>query len=181
MRKLTHEEVASNRLRPETVSVVEKRPIYGMLDNIRSLYNVGSMFRTSDGALVRKLYLCGYTPHPPRKEIEKTALGSTTSVSWEYHHDPFTAIAAARDLGAKLCVLEQTTHSKPYFEVGKGDFPICLVVGNEITGVSPQIIAAADMAIEIPMYGIKQSLNAAVAFGIALFEVVRIWNTLHTT
>jgi 23S rRNA (guanosine2251-2'-O)-methyltransferase len=181
LRKLTHDEIASNRLRPEAVSAAEKRPIYAMLDNIRSLYNVGSMFRTSDGALINKLYLCGYTPHPPRKEIEKTALGSTAIVGWEYHRDPLAAVAAVRGQGARLCVLEQTTHSKSYFEVSKGDFPICLVVGNEITGVSPQIIAAADMAIEIPMHGTKLSLNVAVAYGIALFELVRIWNMHHTT
>ncbi len=152
-------------------------PIYGLLDNIRSLYNVGSAFRTSDGALIRKLYLCGYTPHPPRKEIEKTALGSTKSVAWEYHADPLVAIAVVKAEGARVCVLEQTTQSTPYYNVSKKDFPICLIVGNEITGVSPQVIAAADMAIDIPMYGVKQSLNAAVAYGIALFELVKIWNS----
>ena len=147
-----------------------------MLDNIRSLYNVGSMFRTSDGASIRKLYLCGYTPRPPRKEIDKTALGSTKSVAWEHHVDPLAAIANVRAEGARVCVLEHTTHSKSYHDILKGEFPICLVVGNEISGVSPQIVAAADMAIEIPMYGVKQSLNAAVAYGIALFDLVRIWN-----
>lgn len=147
-----------------------------MLDNIRSLYNVGSMFRTSDGALIRKLYLCGHTPHPPRKEIDKTALGSTKSVAWEYHIDPLAALAAVRAQGAKVCVLEQTTHSKLYCNLRKEDFPVCLVVGNEITGVSPQVVGVADMAIEIPMYGVKQSLNAAVAYGIALYDLVRIWN-----
>ncbi len=136
---------------------------------------MGSAFRTSDGALIRKLYLCGYTPHPPRKEIEKTALGSTKSVAWEYHADPLVAIAAVKAEGARVCVLEQTTQSTPYYNVSKKDFPICLIVGNEITGVSPQVIAAADMAIDIPMYGVKQSLNAAVAYGIALFELVKIW------
>ena len=162
----------------EAIPDVEKLPIYGLLDNIRSLYNVGSAFRTSDGALVRKLYLCGYTPHPPRKEIDKTALGSTRSVAWEYQVDPLTAMAAVRAAGAKVCVLEQTTRSSPYYTICKEDFPICLVVGNEITGVSPQVIAQADMAIDIPMYGVKQSLNAAVAYGIALFELVRIWKTV---
>ncbi|MBM2840824.1 MAG: rRNA methylase [Bacteroidetes bacterium] len=147
-----------------------------MLDNIRSLYNVGSMFRTSDGALIRKLYLCGYTPHPPRKEIDKTALGSTKTVPWEYYIDPLTAISKAKAEGAKVCVLEQTTHSIPHYNFRKKDFPICIVVGNEITGVSSKIVAAADMAIEIPMFGVKQSLNAAVAYGIALFDLVRIWN-----
>ena len=178
MRKLTHDEISEKRLTKELMNDVERLPIYGMLDNIRSLYNVGSMFRTSDGALVKKLFLSGYTPHPPRKEIEKTALGSTQTVPWEYHRTTAECIAAIRNEGAKLCVLEHTTRSIPYYEIEKPDFPICLVVGNEITGISPEVIAAADLAIEIPMYGTKQSLNCAVAFGIALFELVRVWKRL---
>jgi 23S rRNA (guanosine2251-2'-O)-methyltransferase len=145
-----------------------------MLDNIRSLYNVGSMFRTSDGALLSKLYLTGYTPFPPRKEIDKTALGSTQTVPWEYFRNPLDAISHLKELGVRVCVLEQTTHSQPYHSLTPADFPLCLVVGNEITGVSPAVIAAADSAMEIPMYGSKQSLNAAVAYGIALFELVKI-------
>ncbi len=175
MRKLSHDEIAAQRLSRKNASVAERFPIYGMLDNIRSLYNVGSMFRTSDGALIRKLFLCGYTPHPPRKEIEKTALGATDTVPWEYFKSTQDCLAAIRNEGAKLCVLEHTTSSIPYTAVRREDFPICLVVGNEITGVSSEVIAAADLAIEIPMHGTKQSLNAAVAYGIALFELVRIW------
>ena len=145
-----------------------------MLDNIRSLYNVGAAFRISDGALIQKLFLAGYTPHPPRKEIDKTALGATRTVAWDYFNDPLDAVAAARSMGARICVLEQTTTSKPYHDLRRSDFPLCLVVGNEISGVSPQIVEASDMAIEIPMYGTKQSLNAAVAYGIAIFEMVRV-------
>lgn len=177
LRKLTHDEIASKRLELATIAEAEKLPIFGMLDNVRSLYNIGSMFRTSDGALIRRLFLCGYTPHPPRKEIDKTALGSTKSVAWEYHADPLAAIAGLKSVGVKICVLEQTTGSTPYYNTRREDFPICLVVGNEIAGVSSQIIAMADMAVDIPMYGVKQSLNAAVAYGIALFELVRIWNS----
>lgn len=151
-----------------------RAPVYGLLDNIRSLYNVGSIFRTSDGALIRKLFLCGYTPRPPRKEIDKTALGATSTVPWEYYRDPLEAISAAKVEGATVCVLEQTTNSQPYYDVTPSDFPLCLVVGNEITGVSPSVIRQADKAIEIPMYGTKQSLNAAVAYGIALFDLLRI-------
>lgn len=162
----------------DSIPEVERLPIYGLLDNVRSLYNVGSIFRTSDGGLIRKLYLCGYTPHPPRKEIDKTALGSTRSVPWEYHTDPLCAINAMKAQGVKVCVLEQTTNSIPYYNIPREAFPICLIVGNEITGVSPHAVAAADFAIDIPMYGTKQSLNAAVAYGIALFELVKIWNTL---
>jgi len=156
-------------------------PLFGLLDNVRSLYNVGSMFRTSDGALVQGLYLCGHTPHPPRKEIEKTALGATKSVHWEYFRDPLLALDHVRSQGARICLLEQTTLSRPYFEVGVEDFPLCLVVGSEIAGVDSRIVRAADMAIEIPMRGIKQSLNAAVAYGIALFELVRIWRSHQPT
>jgi tRNA G18 (ribose-2'-O)-methylase SpoU len=177
LRKLTHDEIAAKRLSLDGAARASRLPICGMLDNIRSLYNVGSIFRTSDGALIRKLYLTGYTPRPPRKEIEKTALGSTNSVPWEYHPDPLDAVAEVKSQGIRVCVLEHTTDSKPYFALRKEDFPICLVVGNEITGISPRIISAADLAIEIPMFGFKQSLNAAVAYGIALYDLVRIWNS----
>jgi len=177
MRKLTHEEIAGKRLSLSDLPIVNRLPIVGLLDNIRSLYNVGSIFRTSDGARVRQLILCGYTPKPPRKEIEKTSLGATASVPWTYCADPLDAVLAAKDAGTTVCVLEHTTASIPYYDIRKEDFPICLVVGNEITGVSPGVIQAADRAIEIPMYGMKQSLNAAVAYGIALFELVRVWNS----
>ncbi|MCZ6775410.1 MAG: TrmH family RNA methyltransferase [Ignavibacteria bacterium] len=177
MRKLTHEEISSRRIPQALASQVERLPIFGMLDNIRSLYNVGSIFRTSDGALVKKLFLCGYTAKPPRKEIEKTALHATKTVPWEYCSNPLDAVSAVRSMGGKMCVLEQTTKSIPYYHVRKTDFPICLVIGNEITGISSDVVAAADMAIEIPMFGMKQSLNAAVAYGIALFDLIRIWKS----
>ncbi len=175
MRKLTHEEISAKRLQPNEVDNGARVPVYALLDNIRSLYNVGSIFRTSDGALLRKLFLCGYTPVPPRKEISKTSLGAVDSVPWEFCKDPLDGILSARSLGAKICVLEQTTASMPYHSITKNDFPVCLVIGNELTGISPEVVREADMAIEIPMYGTKQSLNVAVAYGIALFELVRIW------
>jgi tRNA G18 (ribose-2'-O)-methylase SpoU len=180
-RKLTHDEIAQRRIPRERIALSDRMPIYGMLDNIRSLYNVGSMFRTSDGAMVRRLFLTGYTPRPPRKEIEKTALGATESVPWQYFERPIDAVEAAKSEGAKVCILEHTTTSIPYHHIQRADFPICLVVGNEIAGISPEIIAVADMAIEIPMYGMKQSLNAAVAYGIGVFDLVRIWKHRETT
>jgi tRNA G18 (ribose-2'-O)-methylase SpoU len=173
MRKLTHDEIAAQRVSKERLGNIERLPLFGMLDNIRSLYNVGSMFRTSDGALVRKLFLSGYTPRPPRKEIEKTALGATETVPWEYHPTAAECIAAIRREGALLCILEHTTKSIPYYEIERIDLPLCLVVGNEINGISTEVVAAADLAIDIPMFGTKQSLNASVAFGIALFEMVK--------
>jgi 23S rRNA (guanosine2251-2'-O)-methyltransferase len=177
MRKLTHEEISARRLKKEGILRVPRAPVIGLLDNIRSLYNVGSIFRTSDGAFIRSLYLTGYTPHPPRAEIAKTALGAVETVPWQYFKNPLDALAAARAEGAKICVLEQTTGSRPYYTLTPADFPICLVVGNELAGISHSVIEAADMAVEIPMFGTKQSLNAAVAYGIAIFELVRIWKS----
>jgi 23S rRNA (guanosine2251-2'-O)-methyltransferase len=177
MRKLTHEEISAARIPPERAKMAPRHPILAVLDNVRSLYNVGSMFRTADGAWIRELLLSGYTPHPPRREIEKTALGTTATIPWRHYRDPLEVIAIVRSQGARLCVLEHTTSSVSYDRLSKKEFPLCLVVGNELTGVSPEYITAADLAIEIPMYGTKQSLNAAVAFGIALFELVRVWNS----
>ncbi len=174
-RKLRTEEIQLRRLAPDEAPTAVRVPLIGMLDNIRSLYNVGSMFRTADGAMVQELYLAGYTPLPPRKEIEKTALGATRSVPWKHFPDPREAVRAARSGGLRIFILEQTTQSRPYYTVEPADFPICLVVGNELTGITPEVVAEADAAIEIPMFGTKHSLNAAVAFGIAVFALTRVW------
>jgi tRNA G18 (ribose-2'-O)-methylase SpoU len=175
MRKLTHDEVAQRRHDLTTVAAATRLPVSVVLDNVRSLYNVGSIFRTSDGALIEKLHLCGFTPHPPRREIEKTALGATQSVPWEYHPNAHDAVLKLKRSGKRICVLELTTESVPYNEVKKEHFPLCLVIGNELTGISRDIIDLADLAIEIPMFGIKHSLNVAVAYGIALFELVKTY------
>lgn len=174
MKKLTHDEISKNRTKLGDFETLPRNPIYAMADNIRSLYNVGSIFRSSDGALVQTLYLTGYTPRPPRKEIDKTALGSTLTVPWEYHADPLTAVEILKKKNVKICVLELTDHSIPYYHLTHTDFPLCLVFGNEITGVSKEVIDQADMAIEIPMFGNKQSLNVAVAYGIVLYDCLRI-------
>uniref|UniRef100_UPI004049F756 RNA methyltransferase n=1 Tax=Ignavibacterium sp. TaxID=2651167 RepID=UPI004049F756 len=150
--------------------------MYVILNSIRSSYNVGSIFRTSDGAMIEKLYLCGYTPHPPKKEILKTALGATESVNWEYVKDPLAVINDLKSKGIKICALELTENSKPYYDLTKNDFPIALVVGNEISGISQDILDQCDLSIEIPQYGIKQSLNVAVAYGIAIFEMRKIFD-----
>ena len=184
MKKLTHDEISKNRSTLETLHKVKKLPVYVILNSIRSNYNVGSIFRTSDGAMIEKLYLCGYTPFPPRegtalgkKEILKTALGSTESVKWEYVKDPKEIILQLKERGIKVCALELTNTSKPYYQIDSNDFPICLLVGNEITGVSQELLDLCDYSIEIPQYGIKQSLNVAVAYGIAVFELRKIFDT----
>ena len=177
MRKLHTREIEGQRHTPVSLPQASRLPVIALLDNVRSLYNVGSMFRTADGTLLEGMYLTGYTPRPPRKEIDKTALGATHSVPWEYFANPIDAITRAKERGAAICILEQTTNSRRYHEVRREEFPICLVVGNELTGVSDAILAEADFAIDIPMFGIKHSLNAAVAFGVAVFELSRIWRS----
>jgi tRNA G18 (ribose-2'-O)-methylase SpoU len=174
MRKLTHAEISAQRTSLANIPLRPRLPIYALVDNVRSLYNVGSIFRSSDGALIEKLFLSGFTPHPPRKEIDKTALGATKTVPWEYHKNPLDVIATLKEQRIKICILELTTDSKPYFTLRRGDFPLCVVVGNEITGISKEIIEQADLAIEIPMFGNKQSLNVAVAYGIVVFDFLRI-------
>ncbi len=176
MKKLTHDEISIHRSTLETVHQVNKLPVYVVLNSIRSNYNVGSVFRTSDGAMIKKLYFCGYTPHPPKKEILKTALGSTESVDWEYVEDPKDVILKLKKEGVKICALELTENSKPYYRVKSADFPLCLIIGNEITGVSQDLLDLCDYSIEIPQYGIKQSLNVAVAYGIAIFELRKIFD-----
>jgi tRNA G18 (ribose-2'-O)-methylase SpoU len=154
-------------------------PVYVVLNSIRSNYNVGSIFRTSDGAMIEKLYLCGYTPHPPKKEILKTALGATESVNWEYIKDPRDVIMKMKDKGVKICALELTDNSFPYFSLEKDVFPLCVLIGNEITGVSQELLDLCDFSIEIPQYGIKQSLNVAVAYGVTVFELRKLYDRKH--
>ncbi len=173
MRKLTHAEIKSNRKTIDTVNQFERHPIYGLCDNIRSIFNVGAIFRSSDAAFISKLYLTGYTPYPPRKEIDKVALGATLTVPWEYYKNPIDAIDKLKENKIKICIIELTDSNKTIWDFNKNDFPVCLVVGNEISGVSKEIIDRADFSAEIPMYGMKQSLNVSVAYGIALYEFLR--------
>ena len=176
MKKLTHDEISLKRYTLENLHQVKKMPVYVLLNSIRSNYNVGSIFRTSDGAMIEKLYLCGYTPCPPKKEILKTALGSTESVKWEYVKDAKAVISEMKKNNVKICALELTDESIPYHKLTSADFPICLLVGNEISGVSQELLDLCDKSIEIPQYGIKQSLNVAVAYGIAIFELRKIFD-----
>lgn len=176
MRKLLHDEISAKRNTVETLKHINKLPVYVILDSIRSTYNVGSVFRTSDGAMIKKLFLCGYTPHPPEKEILKTALGSTESVEWEYIKDAKEVIYKLKSEGVKIYSLELTENSKPYFDVADSEFPIALIIGNEITGVQQELLDLCDASLEIPQYGIKQSLNVAVAYGISIFELRKIFD-----
>lgn len=173
MRKLTHDDLVQQRAAADQQPGAPRNRVIVLLDNVRSLYNVGSIFRTCDAARVEKLILTGYTPHPPRKEITKTALGAEDSVPWEYVRDPVEAVRSLKAKGVKICAVEQTDAGRSYTDLAHTDFPICLILGNEIGGVDPALVALADMAIEIPMSGIKHSLNVSVACGVVVFEAVR--------
>jgi tRNA G18 (ribose-2'-O)-methylase SpoU len=174
MQKLAHDRVGEKRISLEEAKQVKRNPIYVLCDNIRSIYNVGSIFRTSDAALIEKLYLTGYTPYPPRAEIEKVALGATGSVPWQYIKDPLAAIDELKNKSIKIASLEITDAGRIYYKISKTDFPVCLILGNELTGVSNELIKRSDFSLEIPQYGCKHSMNVAVAYGIAVFEMVRV-------
>jgi len=147
-----------------------KNQIFALLHNIRSLHNVGSIFRTSDGAGIGKLFLCGESGYPPRDEISKTALGAEESVPWEYWMDSVECVETLKKEGVRIVGLELTPKSVDYRSV-VAQGPICLVVGNEVGGLSQELIALCDECIQIPMRGEKESLNVAVAFGIAAYAL----------
>jgi 23S rRNA (guanosine2251-2'-O)-methyltransferase len=172
MKKLKLEEL--NRLSVDQFKQIDKLPISILLDNVRSLHNVGSTFRTADAFCMEKIYLAGITGTPPHREIEKTALGATESVTWEYQEKPEGAVKSLKAQGYKIVSVEQTTTSQPLqnFEFKK-DEKICLVFGNEIHGVSDAVIELTDVALEIPQAGTKHSLNISVCVGIVLWEVFK--------
>lgn len=171
IKKLTYEEISSTRPTFDVLKTRERFPITVVIENIRSLYNVGAVFRTSDGAGIEKLCICGYTARPPRKEIEKTALGSTESVPWEWRQTAVEAITEYRSRGYQIVALEHTDRSVPH-DRAEYKYPLCLIIGNEVEGVGQEAVAMCDMAIEIPMHGVKQSLNVAVAYGVAVYRIL---------
>lgn len=149
-------------------------PVYALLDNIRSAWNVGSIFRTADAAGLSGLYLAGMTATPPRPDIEKTALGATRSVPWDFWADSVAAAREIKSRGLPLIVLEQTPDARPW-DSFDFPFPHCFVVGHEVQGVRPEILDLADHTVEIPMAGIKHSLNVAVSFGVLAYEIRKRW------
>lgn len=172
MKKLQLDEL--NRLSVDQFKGAAKIPVSLVLDNIRSLHNVGSAFRTADAFRIEKIYLTGITGTPPHREIEKTALGATASVDWAYVEKPEEAVRALKEAGYQMVVVEQTTDSVPLntFRVAP-DQKYALVFGNEVKGVSEEVIALGDWALEVPQVGTKHSLNISVCLGIVLWEVFR--------
>lgn len=176
MKKLSLQEISAQRLRPQAALQANRFPLYVLLDNIRSLYNVGSIFRTADALRVQKVILTGITGKPPRKEIDKTALGAVDSVPWEYIADARQAVTNLKNQGVTIYALEQTSDSQKHWGQ-RYRLPCCLIIGNEVFGVSEVLLPFIDAAIEIPMYGSKHSLNAGTAFGVAGYEIGRQYYT----
>lgn len=171
MRKLTYDEIRTRRLDDKDAPQSPRLPLCGVLDSVRSLYNVGSVFRTADALWMEELILTGFTPHPPRREIDKTALGATKTVPWRYVTDPVHALQILRSEGYELWAVELTTASVPLHSITSIPGRLALVFGNEVTGIAPRVLAACNRAVDIPMHGTKHSLNIAVAFGIACYHV----------
>jgi 23S rRNA (guanosine2251-2'-O)-methyltransferase len=172
MKKLKLEELG--RISVNEYKFTEKLPVTIVLDNVRSLHNVGSAFRTADAFLIEKIMLTGITGTPPNREIQKTALGATESVPWEYSSQTITAIEQLKGSGYKIVIVEQTSESRPLqgFEFSGSD-KVALVFGNEVNGVSEEILSLADAAIEIPQGGTKHSLNVSVCLGIVVWELFK--------
>lgn len=170
MRKLKNNEL--NRLTVEEFKQSKKTPLIVVLDNIRSLNNIGSVFRTSDAFLIEKIYLCGITATPPHKDIHKTALGSTDTVDWEYVEDTLSLIEKLKADNVKVLSIEQAENATMLNQfTPKPKTKYAVVFGNEVKGVAQDVVDVSDTVIEIPQYGTKHSLNISVSCGVVLWDL----------
>jgi len=170
IRKLSMDQLG--RMSVEEFKQADKSKIIVVLDNVRSMHNVGSVFRTADAFLMEAVYLCGYTPKPPHRDIQKTALGATETVEWHYCNTTIEAINLLKQMGYKVFAVEQAEGSVSLekFTIAEN---IAVVFGNEVEGVDNQVLELCDGCIEIPQFGTKHSLNISVATGIVLWELTR--------
>jgi len=172
MRKLKNKEL--NRLDIAAFKEQKKTPISIVLDDIRSLNNIGSVFRTADAFLIQKIYLCGITAQPPHKDIHKTALGATESVDWEYVEDVQHVFDRLKEEGTQILAIEQATESTYLQDFSPlKDQSYAIIMGNEVKGVKQSLVSQADRVIEIPQLGTKHSLNIAVSTGIVLWDLFK--------
>jgi len=172
MRKLKNSELG--RLTVDEFKKTDKIPLIVVLDNIRSLNNIGSVFRTSDAFLIEKIYLCGITAQPPHKEIHKTALGSTETVDWEYVEDTLTLVEKLKEEKVKVASIEQAENSTMLQDfMVKPNEKYAIVMGNEVKGVQQEVVSASDYCVEIPQFGTKHSLNISVSTGVVLWDLFK--------
>lgn len=176
MRKLSWDEI--ERPEPEEVPDLPKHPLRVVVHNVRSIHNVGSIFRTSDAARIEHVHLTGFTGTPEHKDLHKTALGAQDAVSWSKHEKALPLLADLREEGYTIGVLEQTDASIPPDQVSREAFPLCIVLGNEVRGIDEEVVEQADLGLELPQYGTKISMNVGVAYGIAVYDLIRRARTL---
>lgn len=164
---------------PAEQQAAPRFPLHGVAVHVRSLYNIGAIFRASDAARVAGLHLCGGCGHPGTQgpRIEKTALGTTAVVPWTYTWEPVERIAALQAEGITVVALETTAEAVPLATIGRDRFPLALVVGHETDGLPADVLAACDAVASIPTYGVKQSLNVALAYGVAILRLAEVWAT----
>ena len=164
-------------LPPEGRPGLVRNPLHVMLDNLRSAYNVGSMFRTADACGVAHIHLCGMTAHPPHPKLEKTALGAFDYVPWTYHERNRDCVDVIKEQGLPLVAIETTPDAVPHhrFDWPK---PVVVVFGNEVNGINERVLRRCDAVVRIPMQGHKNSLNVATAFGIILYDILGRWGAL---
>lgn len=171
MRKLSNEEL--NRPDVDDFKKSDKTPIVLVMDNVRSMHNVGSAFRTADAFAIESIALCGITAQPPHREIHKTALGATESVDWKHYESTMAACEALREEGYTIMAVEQVENSVSLETfIPSSDQKLAVVFGNEVFGVDEEIVAFADGCIEIPQFGTKHSLNISVSIGVVLWDLV---------
>ncbi|HEY0434900.1 MAG TPA: RNA methyltransferase [Chitinophagaceae bacterium] len=171
MRKLTMEELGRKSV--EQFRQADKLPVIAVLENVRSAYNVGSVFRTADAFLLQSVYLCGYTAVPPHKQVAKTALGAENTVEWKHFRHTAQAIASLKSEGYSVFAVEQAIDSIPLHRLQTGGRKLAVIFGNEVTGVDESTLELTEGAIEIPQLGMKHSLNIATAAGVVLWELAR--------
>lgn len=174
-RKLKNEEL--DRIDVEEFKTIAKTPIVIVLDNIRSLNNIGSVFRTADAFLIEAVYLCGITAQPPHRDIQKTALGATESVSWKYFKTTTEAIKELKKNNYKIASIEQAENSTMLNEFNPANKKIAVIFGNEVKGVEQEVINQSDVVIEIPQYGTKHSLNISVSCGVVIWDLFQKINS----
>lgn len=174
MKKLKLEEL--NRVDVETFKSLEKIPVIVVLENIRSLSNIGSMFRTADAFKIEAIFLVGITARPPHREIQKTALGATESVDWKYFEEIDSALAEIRQKGYAVAAIEQTEDSTLIDELGDSHNGFGVILGNEVEGVEQSTIDQCDLCIELPQFGTKHSLNVSICGGIVMYEMLKKFN-----
>jgi 23S rRNA (guanosine2251-2'-O)-methyltransferase len=178
MIKMNAKELRTTEVDPEIARSIKKNPVTIILDNVLDTYNVGSIFRLADAVAVEKVILCGQTLTPPNSRIKKASINTWEWVSWEYAPTTIEAVKKLKEEGVKIIAVEQDSRSKPFYQV-KYEFPLAIIVGNETTGVSKDVLDEADMIVEMPMWGINTSLNVMVSSGIILYEIMKQKDKSH--